>query len=79
MQGCHLCGTRVMNYTPEFIEQLKTEFSKLKDFQIFFNKYIENPDLVNDLCEKCRILKWRKIKYTNNSEYIILLFVLTFC
>lgn len=63
-----------MNYTPEFIEQLKTEFSKLKDFQRFFIKYNKNPDLVNDLCEKCQHLKWRNIVYTNYSEYLFIYF-----
>jgi len=60
-----------MNYTPEFVKQLYTEYSKFKDFQIFIVKYNENPDLVNDLCEKCRITKWRKLKNPSYSEYII--------
>lgn len=62
---CDSCSTRVTNYTPEFVKQLTNEFSKLKDFQIFLMKYNENPDLVNDLCEKCRITKWRNLKHTN--------------
>lgn len=57
-----------MNYTPEFIQLLKKEFSELKDFKIFLNKYNENPDLVNDLCEKCQLSNWRKIKHTNYNQ-----------
>lgn len=76
LQGCQLCGYRVMNYTPEFIQLLKKEFSELKEFKIFWNKYNENPDLVNDLCERCQISYWQKLKYTNHSEYIILLFII---
>lgn len=67
---CDSCGARVMNYTPEFVKQLHTEYSKLKDFQMFIVKYNENPDLVNDLCEKCRTSKWRKLKHPSYSEYI---------
>jgi len=61
-----------MNYTPEFIKQLNTEFSNVKEVQMFITKHNENPDLVYEMCEKCQITKWRKIKkYPSDSEYII--------
>ncbi|XP_026809238.1 uncharacterized protein LOC113551280 [Rhopalosiphum maidis] len=61
---CSLCKYEVNDYCPEFIEQLKTNYGHLKDFQLFYNNFKKDPDSVCDLCPTCRINTWRN-KYTN--------------
>ncbi|XP_025193408.1 uncharacterized protein LOC112593256 [Melanaphis sacchari] len=65
---CSSCETIVNDYSPEFIEQMKTNYGDYKDFQEFLKNFKKDPDLVRDQCVRCRSLKWQNMKYKNHNQ-----------